>query len=88
MLALLPLAEREKVALLSISGTARLTERGNTHIFRCFPGDVVVKAAQARSAIEELKRKKIALVHQNTAYGQSGNEQLGRWVEALGAAVV
>jgi branched-chain amino acid transport system substrate-binding protein len=30
----------------------------------------------------------VALVHQNTAYGQSGNEQLGRWVETLGAAVV
>ncbi len=88
MLALLPLAEREKVALLSISGTARLTELGNTHIFRFFPSDVVVKAAQARYAVEELKRKKIALVYQNTAYGQSGNEQLGRWVEALGAAVV
>jgi branched-chain amino acid transport system substrate-binding protein len=56
MLALLPLAEREKVALLSISGTARLTELGNTHIFRFFPSDVVVKAAQARYAIEELTR--------------------------------
>lgn len=88
MLALLPLAEREKVALLAVSGTARLTELGNKHIFRFFPSDAVVKAAQARYAVEELKRKKVALVYQNTAYGQSGNEQLGRWFEQLGASVV
>jgi branched-chain amino acid transport system substrate-binding protein len=88
MLALLPLAERERVALLAVSGTARLTELGNNHIFRFFPSDVVVKAAQARFIVEELKRTKVALVHQNTAYGQSGNEQLTRWIEQLGAKIV
>ena len=88
MLALLPLAEREKVALLAVSGTARLTELGNTHIFRFFPSDAVVKAAQARYVVEELKRRKVALVYQNTAYGQSGQEQLALWFERLGATVV
>ncbi len=88
MLALLPLAAREKVALLAVSGTARLTELGNAYIFRFFPSDAVVKAAQARYAVEALKRTKAAIVYQNTAYGQSGNEELGRWVEALGAKVV
>lgn len=88
MLALLPLAARENVALLAISGTARLTGLGSTHIFRFFPSDVVVKAAQARYAVEDLRRRKAAIVYQNTAYGQSGNEELGRWVEALGAKVV
>src|SRR5262249_180494 len=43
MLALLPLAERENVALLAVSGTARLTELGNKQIFRFFPSDAVVK---------------------------------------------
>src|SRR5262249_3729570 len=80
--------ERENVALLAVSGTARLTELGNKQIFRFFPSDAVVKAAQARYIVEELKRTKIALVYQNTAYGQSGNEQLGHWVEKLGARVV
>jgi branched-chain amino acid transport system substrate-binding protein len=88
MLALLPLAARENVALLAVSGTARLTELGSKHIFRFFPSDAVVKAAQARYAVEELKRTKVALVYQNTAYGQSGNEQLGRWFESLGAKIV
>jgi len=88
MLALLPLAAREKLALLAVSGTARLTELGSKEIFRFFPSDVVVKAAQARYAVEELKRTKVALVYQNTAYGQSGNEQLGQWFERLGAKIV
>lgn len=88
MLALLPLAQRENVALLAVSGTARLTELGSKQIFRFFPSDTVVKAAQARYIVEELKRKKVALVYQNTAYGQSGNEQLGAWFERLGANVV
>jgi branched-chain amino acid transport system substrate-binding protein len=88
MLALLPLAEREKVALLSVSGTARLTELGNAQIFRFFPSDVIVKHAQASFIVAELGRKKVAIVYQNTAYGQSGNEQLGRMIEAQGAKVV
>lgn len=88
MLALLPLAQRENVALLAVSGTARLTELGSKQIFRFFPSDTVVKAAQARYIVEELKRKKVALVYQNTAYGQSGNEQLGAWFARLGANVV
>lgn len=88
MLALLPLAEREQVALLAVSGTTRLTELGNQFVFRFFPSDAVVKAAQARYIVEDLGRKKVALVYQNTAYGQSGNEQLTLWLERLGAAVV
>jgi len=88
MLALLPLADRENVALLAVSGTARLTELGNKQIFRFFPSDAVVKAAQARYIVEEIKRKKVALVFQNTAYGQSGQEQLALWFERLGASVV
>jgi branched-chain amino acid transport system substrate-binding protein len=76
------------VALLSVSGTARLTELGNSQIFRFFPSDVVVKTAQASYIVEDLGRKKVAIVYQNTAYGQSGNEQLGRAIEAQGGAVV
>lgn len=88
MLALLPLAERDKVALLTASGTARVTELGNKYVFRFFPSDAVVKAAQARYVVEELGLRKVAMVFQNTAYGQSGGEHLARWLERLGASVV
>ena len=37
MLALVPLADREGVPILTISGTARLTTMGSPNIFRFFP---------------------------------------------------
>ncbi|HXQ68080.1 MAG TPA: ABC transporter substrate-binding protein, partial [Alphaproteobacteria bacterium] len=72
ILAMLPLAERYKLPLLTISGTAKVTELGNPYVFRFFPADNLVKLAQARYAVEELGRKRPALIYQTTAYGQSG----------------
>jgi len=62
MLAIMPLAKERKVPLVTISGTAKITELGNPYVFRFFPGDAVVKTAQARYTVEELKRRKVALV--------------------------
>ncbi len=88
MLALLPLAKKRKVPLVTISGTAKITEMGNPYVFRFFPGDAVVKVAQARYVVEELKRTRIALVYQTSAYGQSGRVHLSRNLTRLGARVV
>lgn len=88
MLALLPLAKARGVPLVTISGTAKITEMGNPWVFRFFPGDAVVKTAQARYVVEELGTKKIALITQTTAYGQSGRAHLRGNFEKLGAAVV
>ena len=88
MLALLPLADQRGVPLLTISGTAALTETGNRWIFRYFPGDPVVKIAQARFAVEKLAIKKPALLYQTTAYGQSGRRHLLDELARLGAPVV
>jgi branched-chain amino acid transport system substrate-binding protein len=88
MLALLPLAERYKIPLLTISGTAKITELGNRYVFRFFPGDTTVKLAQARYAVEKLGKKKPALLYQTTAYGQSGRDELAKHFAALGAPLV
>ncbi|MCP4246827.1 MAG: amino acid ABC transporter substrate-binding protein, partial [bacterium] len=76
MLALLPLAAEFKMPLLTVSGTASITEQGNPYVFRFFPGDAVVKRAHARYAVEELGAKRPAVIFQTTAYGQSGRTQL------------
>ncbi|HYD35993.1 MAG TPA: ABC transporter substrate-binding protein, partial [Allosphingosinicella sp.] len=82
MLAMMPIALEQKVPLVTVSGTAAITERGNPYVFRFFPGDNVAKVAHVRYAAEELKAKRVALVYQTTAYGQSGRqhivEQIGR----------
>lgn len=88
MLALLPLAAERGVPLVTVSGTAEITERGNPWVFRFFPGDRVVKAAQARYTVEVLGRRRIGLVYQTTSYGQSGERHLSDAFARLGAIVV
>ena len=88
MLALLPLAEREGVPLVTVSGTARITELDNRWVFRFFPGDSVVKVAQARYTVEKLGKRRPALLYQTTAYGQSGRQHLAEQFARLGAPLV
>jgi branched-chain amino acid transport system substrate-binding protein len=88
MLALIPRASEAKVPLLTISGTAQITEMGSDYVFRFFPGDAVVKRAQARYAVEELKAKRPAILYQTTAYGQSGRAHLIEQFKSMGAEVV
>ena len=78
MLALLPLAQERGVPLLTISGTARLSEMGNPYFFRFFPSDGTVKVVHARYVVETLGAKRPAVIYQSTAYGQSGREQLAK----------
>lgn len=88
MLAMLPVAAQYKLPLVTVSGTAKITELGNAYVFRFFPGDAVVKVAQARYAVETLGRKRPALLFQTTAYGQSGEAVLVPEFKKLGAPVV
>ncbi len=88
MLAMLPLAEEYQVPLVTISGTAKLTEMGNPWIFRFFPGDAVTKVAHARYVVEELGAKRPAILYQTTAYGQSGRANLVETFASLGTTPV
>ncbi|MFO1189079.1 MAG: ABC transporter substrate-binding protein [Alphaproteobacteria bacterium] len=88
MLALMPLAAEAGLPLVTISGTAAITEQGNPYVFRFFPGDAVVKAAHARYVVETLAAKRPALLYQTTAYGQSGRNHLAAELAALGAPLV
>jgi branched-chain amino acid transport system substrate-binding protein len=84
MLAMLPVAADNRVPLITISGTAKVTELGNPWVFRFFPGDNVVKVAQARYAVEQGGAKRPAIIYQTDAYGQSGLQYLTKELEALG----
>jgi len=88
MLALVPLADEFGIPLITVSGTAKITELGSTNVFRFFPGDVVVKAAQARYAVEERGAKRPAILSQTTAYGQSGRAELEANLVGLGTPPV
>jgi branched-chain amino acid transport system substrate-binding protein len=88
MLAMLPLALEFKVPLITVSGTASITEQGNPWVFRFFPGDAVTKWAHARYVVENLGHSRPALITQTTAYGQSGRAQLLAQFRRLGAEPV
>ena len=88
MLAMAPIAGRAGVPLVTVSGTAKITETGHDVVFRFFPTDAVVKVAQARYAVQELGARRPAILYQTTAYGQSGREHLVRTLAELGAEPV
>jgi branched-chain amino acid transport system substrate-binding protein len=84
MLAMIPIADHYGVPLLTISGTAKITELGSPWVFRFFPGDVVTKFAQVDYAVKKLGIKKPALIYQTTAYGQSGAKYISEYLRRLG----
>ncbi|WP_158264454.1 ABC transporter substrate-binding protein [Nitratireductor sp. StC3] len=88
MLALLPLAKENEIPLITISGTAKVTEMDNPYVFRFMADDRVAGEVQARYAVEELGKKKPALLYQTNAYGQSGREVLQGALKNMGAPLV
>ncbi|MEO6270652.1 MAG: ABC transporter substrate-binding protein, partial [Lautropia sp.] len=88
MLAMLPIAMEEKVPLATVSGTADITEKNNPYVFRFFPGDAVAKSAHVRYVLETLGKKRVALVYQTTAYGQSGRRHIVELLKKAGLAPV
>jgi branched-chain amino acid transport system substrate-binding protein len=88
MLAMLPVAAENKVPLITISGTAKITEFGNPWVFRFFPGDNVVKVAHARYVVEALGKTRPAIIYQSNAYGQSGLQYLTKGFAQLGVTPV
>ncbi len=88
MLAMLPVALENKVPLATVSGTADITEKNNPYVFRFFPGDAVAKGAHVRYVLEEAKKRRVALVYQTTAYGQSGRRHIVELLKKAGVEPV
>jgi branched-chain amino acid transport system substrate-binding protein len=88
MLAMLPVAREQKLPLVTVSGTAEITQMQNSYVFRFFPGDEVTKVAHVRYAVEELGKRRVALIYQTTAYGQSGRRQIVAQLKARGLTPV
>ncbi|MGA7806017.1 ABC transporter substrate-binding protein [Bradyrhizobium sp.] len=88
MVAMMPVAAEYKVPLLTISGLAKITESGNPYIFRFLPNDREIKVAHARYVVETLKKRKIALISDTTAYGQGGFALLKEDFTKLGVTPV
>jgi branched-chain amino acid transport system substrate-binding protein len=88
MLAMLPVAQERKLPLVTVSGTAEITQMKNPYVFRFFPADNVTKVAHVRYAVEELGKRRVALIYQTTAYGQSGRRQIVEMLKTFQLAPV
>jgi branched-chain amino acid transport system substrate-binding protein len=74
LFAMFPEIAKEKIPMLSTSGTRRLTQMNNPWYFRTYPHDGITKKASALFVVEELKRTRPALACVTTEYGKSGHE--------------
>ncbi|MGQ4274949.1 ABC transporter substrate-binding protein [Terrihabitans sp. B22-R8] len=88
VLPMIPLADEYEIPLLTTAGTAAITEKGSKFVFRFFPSDLVAKRAHARYVLEDLGKKRIAILYNSTAYGQSGYETLSSYIKQGGGDVV
>ena len=80
LLAMLPTVEKTGVPTLSTTGTRKVTQLGNRWYFRYFPHDGITKTAATEFAVNELGKKKVAILYVANEYGQSGRDII---VEAL-----
>ncbi|MCX5736475.1 MAG: ABC transporter substrate-binding protein [candidate division NC10 bacterium] len=86
--AMLPTINEAKIPV-AIGGTNYgLTHSGSQWVFRFRPHDGMSAKVIAKFMIEELKQKKVGIVHASDAFGNGGRDMLTPAVKELGGEVV
>jgi branched-chain amino acid transport system substrate-binding protein len=86
--AMLPTINEAKIPV-AIGGTNYgLTHSGSQWVFRFRPHDGMSAKVIAKFMVEEMKLKKIAIIHASDAFGNGGRDMLTPAVKALGGEVV
>jgi branched-chain amino acid transport system substrate-binding protein len=86
--AMLPTINEAKIPV-AIGGTNYgLTHSGSQWVFRFRPHDGMSAKVIAKFMIEELKQKKVAIVHASDAFGNGGRDMLTPAVKEIGGEVV
>jgi branched-chain amino acid transport system substrate-binding protein len=88
LFAFFPEVQKEKIVLMSTSGTRELTQKNNPWYFRLYPHDGFIKRVVATFAVEELRSKRPALMCVTTEYGKSGCEILVNTLKEKGVTPV
>ncbi len=86
--AMLPTINEAKIPV-AIGGTNYgLTHSGSQWVFRFRPHDGMSAKVLAKFLVEELKQKKIAIIHASDAFGNGGRDMLAPEIKKLGGEVV
>lgn len=88
LFAMFPEVKKEKIPMLTTSGTRKLTQMDNPWYFRLYPHDGITKRACTLFTVEELKSKRPALMCVTTEYGKSGEEIITDVLKSKGVTPV
>jgi branched-chain amino acid transport system substrate-binding protein len=86
--ALLPTINEAKIPMAMGGTNYGLTHSGSQWVFRFRPHDGMSAKVMAKFIVEELKQKKVAIVHASDAFGNGGRDLLIPALKELGAEVV
>jgi branched-chain amino acid transport system substrate-binding protein len=88
MLAIAPIAERNKVVLVSASATADAIKDAGDYIFRTVPPNRTQGTSAARFSLDRLKKNSAAVFYVNDEYGVSLAAEFKKAFEAGGGKVL
>jgi len=87
-LALAPIAQREKVVLISPSASAPEITYAGEFVFRVWPSDIFEGGEMAKFAFNNLKISKTAIIYVNNDYGKGLEQVFRRGFEELGGTIL
>src|SRR5574337_984743 len=86
--AMLPTVNEANIPVMIGGTNYGLTHSGSRWVFRFRPHDGMSAKVIAKFVVEELKLKKVAVVHASDAFGNGGRDMLTPALKELGAEVV
>jgi branched-chain amino acid transport system substrate-binding protein len=87
-LAMVPTAEKDKVALVCCAAGTKITQPVNAYIFRTPPTDSMALTKVLEYLKNTLKVKKVAVLHDANAFGTGGAEELVAKAPGYGIQIV
>jgi branched-chain amino acid transport system substrate-binding protein len=88
VLSVAPLAEKNKIVLISPTATAPIITKSGDYIFRIIPSDDYDGIAMANFAYSNLKLKKIGIININNDYGIGISNVFSKKIIELGGNIV
>lgn len=83
-LAMAPIAEKEMVPQVSMAAGVKITEPANEWVFSVAPSDALVTERILMYLKDDLKAKKVAIIHDANAYGTGGADELKKSAPSFG----
>jgi branched-chain amino acid transport system substrate-binding protein len=82
--ALLPTINEAAIPVMIGGSNYGLTHSGSKWVFRCRPHDGFSAKVMARTAVEDLKFKKVAVIHASDAFGNGGRDLVVQGLRKFG----